>query len=280
MKRHLLFALLMLAAPSMAQPVSDQAANEFVDSHAAVAHSGKIARWEDPICPQVTGLPANFTKFIAKRLREVASQVGAPVDPDETGCKSNIEIVFTATPQDLLNSIREKQPIRLGYYDNEAQADEMAKVKHVIQAWHATQQVDLRGNRMVESRNPIRTNGRDLNLTASDGRRTGDSVHSTYLSGVVVADPNKLVDYEIGTLADHIAMLALAQPANMDVCQELPSILDMTNPTCRKDKPVKALTAADTGYLQGLYKTLQAGASLRGEKDSIAYQIKQVMAKP
>jgi hypothetical protein len=133
---------------------------------------------------------------------------------------------------------------------------------------------------MVESRNPIRTNGRDLNLTASDGRRTGDGVHSTYLSGVVVADPNKLVDYEIGTLADHIAMLALTQPANMDVCQELPSILDMTNPTCRKDKPVKALTAADIGYLQGLYKTLQAGASLRGEKDSIAYQIKQVMAKP
>jgi hypothetical protein len=262
----------------MAQPVSDQAIKDFVDSHAAVTHLGKIARWEDPVCPQVTGLPANFTKFIAKRVREVAAQVGAPVDPDETNCKSNIEIVFTTTPQDLLNSIRQKQPVMLGYYDSSPQADEIAKVKHVIQAWHATQQVDLRGNKMIESNNPTRPNGRDLNLTASDGRRTGDGVHSTYYRGVVVADPGKLVDYEIGTLADHIAMLALAQPASLDVCQELPSILDMTNPACRKDKPVKALTKADTGYLQGLYKTLQTGASLSLQKDSIAYQIKQVMA--
>lgn len=279
MKRRLVFALLMLAAPAMAQPVSDKAISDFVDSHAAVTHLGKIARWEDPVCPQVTGLPANFTKFIAKRVREVAAQVGAPVDPDEATCKSNIEIVFTTTPQDLLNSIREKQPIMLGYYDNDSQADEMAKVKHVIQAWHATQQVDLRGNKMVDSRNPTRPSGRDLNITASDGRRTGDGVRSTYYRGVVVANPDKLVDYEIGTLADHIAMLALAQPASLDACQELPSILDMTNPACRKDKPVKALTKADTGYLQGLYKTLQSGASLQGQKDSIAYQIKQVVAK-
>jgi hypothetical protein len=280
MNRRLLFALLTLTIPAIAQPVSDQAINDFVDSHAAVTHVGKIARWEDPVCPQVTGLPTNFTKFIAKRVREVAAQVGAPADPDEAGCKSNIEIVFTTTPQDLLNSIRAKQPVMLGYFDSEAQADEIAKVKHVIQAWHATQQVDLRGNKMVDSRNPIRPNGGALNLTASDGRRTGDGVHSSYYRGVVVADPSKLVEYEIGALADHIAMLALAQPASLDVCQELPSILDMTNPTCRKDKPVKALTAADIGYLQGLYKTLQVGASLRGEKDSIAYQIKQVMAKP
>ena len=280
MKRRLLLALLMLAMPAIAQTVSgqavsDQAINDFVDSHAAVTHLNKIARWEDPVCPQVTGLPANFTKFITKRVREVAAQVGAPVDPDETGCKSNIEIVFTTTPQDLLNSIREKQPIMLGYYDTDPQADEIAKVKHVIQAWHATQQVDLRGNKMIDSNNPTRVNGRDLNVTASDGRRMSDGVHSIYYRGVVVADPGKLVDYEIGTLGDHIAMLALAQPASLDVCGELPSILDMTNPACRKDKPVKALTKADIGYLQGLYKTLQTSASLGLQKGSIAYQIKQ-----
>jgi hypothetical protein len=167
----------------------------------------------------------------------------------------------------------------LGYYDSSTQADEIAKVKHVIQAWHATQQVDLRGNKMIDSRNPARPNGRDLNLTASDGRRTGDGVHSTYYRGVIVADPGKLVDYEIGTLADHIAMLALAQPAPGDACPGLPSILDTTNPACRKDAPVKALTKADTGYLVGLYK-MDSGASLRGQKDAIALRMKEVLAAP
>jgi len=280
MNRGVIFGWLMLAAPATAQPVSDQAIKDFVDSHAAVTHQGKIARWEDPVCPQVNGLPANFTKFITKRVREVAAQVGAPVDPDETGCKSNIEIVFTASPQDLLDSIRKKQPIYLGYYANPAQADEMAKIKRVIQAWHATQQVDLRGNKMIDSYEHIRPSGHDLNIAASAGLRIGDGMRSTYYRGLIVADPGKLVDFEMGALADHIAMLALAQPENLDACAELPSILDMTHPTCRKDKPVKALTRADTGYLQGLYKTLQPGASLGFQKESIAYQIRQVTEKP
>src|SRR3569833_2163665 len=61
--------------------------------------------------------------------------------------------------------------------------------------------------------------------------------------------------------ADHVAFVALAQPAVADACTALPSILDMTKADCRKDQPVKALTAADTGYLSGLYK-IDPGASL------------------
>ena len=106
--------------------------------------------------------------------------------------------------------------------------------------------------------------------------RIGDGLHSTYYAGIVVANPSKLADYEIGALADHIAMLALAQPATFGACQEIPSILDMTNPTCRKDAPVKALTKADAGYLVGLYK-MDSGASLRAQKDAIAFRIKEAL---
>ncbi len=270
------FAALLLTTPVVAQPVSDQAVRDFVDSHSAVTHLGKIARWEDPVCPNVAGLPASFTKFITKRIRDLAASVGAPVNPDES-CRSNIDIVFTTKPQDLLNSIREKQPVMLGYFDSSAQADEMAKVTHVIQSWHATQTVDLRGNKVIDSRNPTRPGGRELNTVSSTGLRTGDGVHSSYYRGIVVADPGKLVEYEIGTLADHIAMLALAQPAPGDACPGLPSILDTTNPACRKDAPVKALTLADTGYLRGLYQA-DPGATLRAQKDGIAFHIRNALA--
>jgi hypothetical protein len=43
--------------------------------------------------------------------------------------------------------------------------------------------------------------------------------------------------------------------------------------------PVKALTKADTGYLQGLYK-IDSGALLRSQKDTIAFHIKQTLAGP
>ena len=280
--RSVTAALLLATAltPAMAQTVSDQAVLDFVDSHSALTRLDKIARWEDGVCPHVTGLPANFVKFINKRIRDVATSVGAPANADEN-CKANMEIVFTTQPQELMNTVREKTPVVLGYFSSLSQRDELAKVKHDIQSWHAVQTVDLRGNKLIDSRNAgqggAQGNPMQANASSSSGMRIGDGLRSSYYSGLVVANPGKLGDAEIGALADHIAMMALAQPATLGVCQELPSILDMTNPTCRKEAPVKGLTKADTGYLKGLYK-LDPGASLRSQKDTLAFEIKQSLA--
>ncbi len=272
-----IFAGFLLAGPAAAQLVSGDGIVEFVDSHSAVTRLGKVARWEDGVCPSVTGLPPNFAKFITKRVRDVATAAGAPVDASET-CKANIDIVFTTKPQALLDTIRAKEPVMLGYYDSSDQADRMAKVTYVIQAWHATQTVDLRGNTVIDSRNATNgTNAMGSRAQNSSGSRLGDGLHSTYHRAIVVANPDRLGDYEIGTLADHVAFVALAQPAMADACTALPSILDMTNAECRKDQPVKALTAADTGYLSGLYK-IDPGASLRNQRDAIAFRVKDALA--
>ncbi len=84
------------------------------------------------------GLPPNFTKYITDRVRKVAADVGAPVAAD-ANCKANIEIAFTAKPQALMDGIREKNPVYLGYYDSTAQAEALAKVTQPIQAWYATE---------------------------------------------------------------------------------------------------------------------------------------------
>lgn len=273
----LAFACLLAAVPAIAEPASDSAAVAFVDSHSAITRLGKIARWEEGVCPGVTGLPANFVKYIAKRVRDVATAAGAPVNTDE-GCKANIDVVFTTKPQGLLDSIRAKDPFLLGYYDNSSQADHMATVTRAIQAWHATQTVDVRGHALVDSRNNVSGgSAQGSNAQNSFGNRLGDGLHSSYFHAIVVADPNKLGDYEIGTLADHIAMLALAQPAADETCADLPSILDMTSAQCHKDAPAKSLTAADTGYLRGLYQA-DPGASLRSQKDGIVFRVKESLA--
>jgi len=272
-KACFILAGLVLAGPALAQSASGDGVSDFVDSHSAVARLGKVARWEDPVCPSVTGLPPNFIKFITKRVRDVATAVGAPVNASET-CKSNIDIVFTTKPQALLDTVRAKEPVMLGYYSSNDQADRMAKVNYVIQSWHATQTVDLRGNAMIDSRNAENSgSAQGSRAQNSTGSRVGDGLHSTFFRAIVVANPDKLGDYEIGTLADHVAFVALAQPAQPDACGALPSILDMTNVECRKEAPVKGLTQADTAYLRGLYQG-DAGASLRNQKDSIAFRIK------
>jgi hypothetical protein len=67
-----------------------------------------------------------------------------------------------------------------------------------------------------------------------------------------VADPAKLADYEIGSLADYISMLALTQLNSLNICQQLPSIVNMLAAGC--EGKADALTDNDRGYLRGLYK--------------------------
>src|SRR5262245_16227007 len=80
--------------------VLDKFARDFVTP---AKRTGKIARWERRVCPIVVGQNSNYTRFIAQRVKYVALAVGAPINtaPD---CRPNIEIVFTTTPQALLDN--------------------------------------------------------------------------------------------------------------------------------------------------------------------------------
>jgi hypothetical protein len=84
--------------------------------------------------------------------------------------------------------------------------------------------------------------------------------------------PGKLADYEVGTLADYIAMLALTQLNSLDVCQQLPSVINLLAPNC--PSPPDAISESDLGYLRGLY-SMSADGNLRMQQDGIAHQMKQ-----
>ena len=277
----LLAALALLAAFLTAWPAAaqtSQAVNDFVESYAApTAGLGKIARWENPICPLVVGLPPNFTKFITDRVRKVASQAGAPVSTD-AGCKANIEIAFTAKPQALMDGIREKNPVYLGYYDTTAQAENLAKVTQPIQAWYTTETRDERGQSQVDSRNnQIGAANRTGNANSSSGSRVGDDMRSAFYHVMIVADPGKLGDHEMGAIADAVAMLSLSQPATQTACHKLPSIANLATAGC--GTPLTAMSKSDSGYLTGLYK-FNAGSSLNAQKNAIAFEIRNALSAP
>jgi hypothetical protein len=81
-----------------------------------------------------------------------------------------------------------------------------------------------------------------------------------------VAEPAKLLDYEVGSLADYITMLALSQPAALDSCQELPSVSNMMAANCAST--AKRITTGDLAYLHALYK-LSPGNFLVVQRDYI-----------
>jgi hypothetical protein len=261
------------AGAAIAQPADDKAVSAFVESHTAVTHLGRIARWDDPVCPGIAGLPANFSKFILQRVRTVATAAGAKVDPE--GCKANISIIFTTTPQALLDTLRAKDPAMLGYFDNSGQADKLAKVTHPIQAWYVTKTVDLRGKWTVDSR--ALSSSANYDARSSNGTRIGDGLSSAFYSITVVADPSKLGDHEIGALADNIAMLALSQPSTLDECSVLPSIENLALTGCTAGMALEAMSPNDSAFLYGLYH-VKPGASLGAQLEGIAFGMKEKLA--
>ena len=269
---------------------SHQVIENFVASLAAPARlTGKIARWEDGVCPLTVGLRPGAAKFITQRVRSIAAMVGAPVN-NSAACKPNIEIVFTTKPQALLDNIARKQEVFLGYADTSAQRKTLATVTRPIQAWYTTATKDLRGQEEVDN---AKGGGAELAISDSQnpgsivtmampyahgrnitGSRLGDGLRSTFYHIIIVADPSKLVDYEIGTLADYIALLALTQLHAPDTCQQLSSIVNLLAPDC--EPKTNALTDNDIGYLRGLYK-MSPDRTLRVQQDEVAYQMGQAL---
>jgi hypothetical protein len=300
MNRVTLLLLMALTVAAQSQPApqqtesvtvtgarSRQVLDQFVQSFAAPTRmTGKLARWEDGVCPITVGLKPAFTKFISARVKDVAAQVGAPVN-GHGDCKPNIEIVFTTAPQGLLDNIRKKQDAFLGYADNDAQRDALAKVSRPIQGWYLTASRDLRGNTLVDSAKALPTeitlpdpyhNPPFITVLTKQGAmsvtggRLGDGMRSSLYHVIIVADPNKLVDHEVGTLADYIALLALSQLSRLDACQPLPSIVNLLAKDCARN--AVTLTENDLGYLRGLY-AMGPGRNLRGQEDAIAFQMQQ-----
>jgi beta-lactamase regulating signal transducer with metallopeptidase domain len=237
--------------------------------------TGKIARWERGICPVVVGQNPHYAAFIMQHLKYVALAAGAHVNTDAS-CTPNIDIVFTTTPQDLLDTVSKDDQHYLGYFSSVAQKNALATVTRPIQAWYATESTDIKGRRHLDTGRSIvggtsvqnfngltgpvgDTMGTSAGSALTDmapffyvtGNRTSDGVHTGFYHVLIVIDSTKLAGQDIVPLADYISMLALSQINAPDACQDLPSIVNTMAPGC--DHTADALTMFDLAYLQSLY---------------------------
>jgi hypothetical protein len=254
--------------------------------------TGKIARWETAICPSVVGQKPSFTSFIAQRVYTIAAAAGAPANANPS-CTPNIQIIFTTTPQQLLDQIRKDDPDYLGYATTSEQREKLATVSRPVQAWYTTETIDLDGMHRMDSAQRL-GNGVTLpNFTAfampstsgvnrapidlpyaTYARVTGNHINDGTRTGlnhvIIVVDSSKLAGQRLVPLSDYISMLALTQLNSLDTCQQLSSIVNMMAADC--DQKIDGITATDLAYLRGLYK-MGSDKSLLFQQDDIADQM-------
>jgi hypothetical protein len=278
---------------------SEAAIEHYVEKRAAPTRIvNKMARWRRPICPLTAGLGDKYAKYVSQRIRDVAAAVGAPVSADP-GCKPNIEVVFTTVPQAFMDGVRKTGPAFLGYHDSNSQADQMAKVRFPIQSWSVTESLDVDGSAQVDSG---QCNGMGTRINAFsveqmpgeegaavvpiildlscarvmhwNGSRINNGFDSGFNNVLIVAEPAKLYDYEVGSLADYVTMLALSQPSGEQTCQDLPSISNLLVKGCAS--AATRITDGDLAFLKGLYH-LPSGYGLGAQETAIRYQMEKTL---
>ena len=274
------------------QKVPEEIIKGFVKSYAAPAPAlGKMAKWARGACPITAGLPPALNILVTKRVRDVAILVGAPL-LDEANCKPNIDIVFTRQPQALLDQVRKDRPVLLGFHFA-AQEGAIATVRYPIQAWYTTETEDEQGLRQID--NPQDRHGSDMVIPAGanpacpqgctwhfpnartttvSASRIATSLRSQFFHVMIVIDLDKISGLEIGSLADDIAVLALAQPQAFDACLTPPSITNLMSPGCA-EKP-KAITEMDVAYLRAVYR-LDTAKVFSSQKSEIASRMKKAL---
>jgi beta-lactamase regulating signal transducer with metallopeptidase domain len=211
----------------------------------------QISRWQTPLCVQTVGLAKGYNAYVTARLKEIAAQIGAPAAKNEP-CDVNLDVVFTEHPQELLDYIRKERPELLGpHYP--ALRKKLATVSHPIQAWYATGTRDMRGRWSIDSYNGF---GETIDggppVYNAFGSHLRSGLTSEFVSVVVVADIRKVQDWEIGTIADYVAMLAFARAKTLDKCQRVPSVANALS-DCGDGLRAKALSEFDVAYLMALY---------------------------
>jgi hypothetical protein len=251
--------------PASVRVVPTPAIRGFVKSHAAPSRTGQLTRWRRSVCPETVGLTAQMNDFVSQRVKNVAAAVGAPGGR----CKTDVEIIFTSEPQRLLDSIRKKAPVLLGFHYR-AQLLNLARFSHPpIQAWYVTAtQGSLGGHGGLgtgQLSGALGTDdGADLSGAAVDddccptpggaaGSRFTEGLSNQIAAVMVIADSRAVEGRTIGSIADYVAMLVLSKVDPAGGCGELASIVNLMADQCGQDVKADALTDSDIAYLKALY---------------------------
>ena len=261
--------------PAKPNPLVDRA-TEFVRQRLPTSRFEQYARFHDPICVKVIGLPGEYDAFIATRVAAMAREVKAPVAEAAT-CVPNVNVIFSATPQAQLTDIARRRDVLFGFYFK-ADAKQTFTFRRPIQSWYLTRAVGTDGRDILELNDTAPCQGTGLPgappcdlkappLTGRAGSRLGNDMSSELVHALIIADANKVSGQPIGAVADYIAVLALSRWQELERCTGLPTILNLMADGCDAEDRPEAATPADIALLTGLYQVnaREAGPLQRAE---------------
>lgn len=274
-------AVAPITVEAAAKPkVVEKQAFNFVQGYAASANPelDQIARWRDAVCVQVIGLPDEQGALVKARIGDVAAAVG--LSKPRSGCNTNVQIVFTAHPQETLDAVYKRREQILGY-DHRAGGKRLKTVTRPIQAWYVTATLGESGTPTdpPASREVIDDPDNHSPMGCGMNHVFTACLQTVFKNVLVVADTRALDGKDLGVLADYLAMVTLSQPKSLDGCTPLASVIDvLAKASCPGRATPDGLTSGDAAYLTALYQADPQARKASAQTD-IALRMTRILTR-
>ena len=238
----------------------DSMARSVVQSLLAQSQSmeNQYARWKAPVCPHVYGFTPVAAYVIERRIKDIAEEVGAPVDRTDP-CVPNIGIIVSADPQKSFDSLAARAPWLV------ISSTRRTKVEYPVETWYASMLRDYNGKlNFDQSWEDAGLDGPPMVPAQLSRLSTGQTAEMG--AATVLVDANAVTGMSLGTLADYIALQTLAQSQVNGRCQEVPSIANLMLKNCDPADHTDSLSDIDIALLTGLYAAPESPELLQRQR--------------
>jgi hypothetical protein len=240
-----------------------------------------LARWQDPVCPLVSGLPREQGEYILGRVSDVAQAAGVPLAGAH--CHANLLILVTNHPQPFLRDLNNRhhtevfggaqpsivedfiatpRPVRTWYNTVERTADGLPMLAMSFPGVSQSKSVAVKGGTVDTAVRPNMDDGQSTNTWAEASHLTLNVVLALNKVFVII-DPTRFKGVALGQLADYVAMAGLAQIKLDSPVGEVPSILTLFD---RGPQAAESgMTDWDRAFLKSIYSTEQRSILQRSE---------------
>jgi hypothetical protein len=234
---------------------------------AQVSDHWSLARWGQPICPLVAGLPVEQGEAVLTRLSEIAIAATAKLAPPDCA-EPNFEVLVTSDPKRLLTKWRARNPLLFGPVPpegGEVPIRRFINTDRPVRVWYNTEVTDSAGATPNDGHFLLGDNAiRAPSVGVWDNPRMTWTALLKLSTVIIVVDSRRVKGFSVRQLADYIGMIGLAQPNLDSDVQGAPTILSLFADSSATDRP-QGLSEWDYAFLKGLYRTDQASPWQRSQ---------------
>lgn len=257
-----------------------KATKSFVDRLDIPEFNGQYARWDVPVCLEMTGWQPEHADRVRKIIESTTIAIGHEVAAE--GCKPNMAVVLTADPDAFVTKLKKAVPSLFSRFEkdqreavqNSDQPVRMLLGARLLNSDGRTIALDgaLRPPPGLSDLRPY--SDRIVQGTGVGDSRIETSIKYDFVSGVAIVDVNKIDGLTFEGLASYIAMRFLSGIPDRGAPVEGQSILNLFQSVKNTTETENGLSQWDTAFLKGLYTGKLAMQSRRKR-----YEIAKTMTK-